>query len=88
MAERQTKFANHNIQHYKSGSGSYGGVCKVATAVSVSQKDISGMTWKELEKKAVEPISRGAAVVYGNTVYFISDGTGNLYSCQNILGNV
>ena len=59
---------------------------KAATTVSVSQKDISEMTWKE-EKKAAEPISRGAIVVHGNTVYFRSDCTGSLYSYQNIPGN-
>ena len=40
-----------------------------ATAVSVAQKDISKMTWRE-GKKAPERIQRGAAVVDGNTAYF------------------
>ena len=59
-----------------------------ATAVSVAQKDkpIGKMTWRE-GKKAPEGMARGAAVVDGNTAYFRPDGTGRVYSYQNILGN-
>ena len=42
---------------------------QTATAVSVAQKDISKMTWRE-GKKAPEGMYRGAAVVDGNTAYF------------------
>ena len=59
---------------------------QTATAVSVAQKDISKMTWRE-GKKAPEGMARGAAVVDGNTAYFRPDGTGRVYSYQNILGN-
>ena len=59
---------------------------QTATAVSVAQKDISKMTWRE-GKRAPEGMSRGAAVVDGNTAYFRSDGSSRVYSYQNILGN-
>ena len=59
---------------------------QTATAVSVAQKDISKMTWRE-GKKALEEMARGAAVVYGNTAYFTPDGSSRVYSYQNILGN-
>ena len=58
---------------------------QIATAVSVAQKDISKMTWRE-GKKAPEAMRRGAAVVHGNTAYF-SQGGSRVYSYQNILGN-
>ena len=59
---------------------------QTATAVSVAQKDISKMTWRE-GKKAPEGMMRGAAVVYGNTVYFTPADSSRVYSYQNILGN-
>ena len=59
---------------------------QTATAVSVAQKDISKMIWRE-GKKAPEGMSRGAAVVDGNTAYFRPDGSSRVYSYQNILGN-
>ena len=59
---------------------------QTATAVSVAQKDISKMTWREGKKAAVR-MSRGAAVVYGNTAYFTPFNSGRVYSYQNILGN-
>ena len=42
---------------------------QTATAVSVAQKDISKMTWRE-GKKAPQTMPRGAAAVHGNTAYF------------------
>ena len=57
-----------------------------ATAVSVAQKGISKMTWRE-GKKAPETMFRGAAVVYGNTAYIRPAASGRVYSYQNILGN-
>ena len=61
---------------------------QTATAVSVAQKDISKMTWRE-GKKAPERMQRGAAVVDGNTAYFTSASitSSRVYSYQNILGN-
>ena len=59
---------------------------QTATAVSVAQKDISKMTWREGEK-APERMRRGAAVVDGNTAYFRPGGSSTVYSYQNILGN-
>ena len=59
---------------------------QTATAVSVAQKDISKMTWRE-GKKAPEEMSRGAAVVDGNTAYFRPYNSSRVYSYQNILGN-
>ena len=61
---------------------------QTATAVSVAQKDISKMTWRE-GKKAPERMQRGAAVVDGNTAYFTpaSITSSRVYSYQNILGN-
>ena len=56
------------------------------TALSVVQKDISKMTWRE-GKKAPEGMMRGSTVVYGNTAYFSPGGTVRVYSYQNILGN-
>ena len=57
-----------------------------ATAVSVAHKDISKMTWRE-GKKAPERMTRGAAVVDGNTAYFRPAASSRVYSYQNILGN-
>ena len=64
------------------------GKTQTATAVSVGQKDISKMTWRE-GKKAPEGMMRGAAVVYGNTAYFrpAAINSVRVYSYQNILGN-
>ena len=59
---------------------------QTATAVSVAQKDISKMTWRE-GKKAPEGMRRGAAVVDGNTAYFRPYDSSRVYSYQNILGN-
>ena len=59
---------------------------QTATPVSVAQKDISKMTWRE-GKKAPERMERGAAVVYGNTAYFRPAGSSRTYSYQNIPGN-
>ena len=59
---------------------------QTATAVSVAQKDISKITWRE-GKKAPERMSRGAAVVDGNTAYFRPALSPRVYSYQNILGN-
>ena len=59
---------------------------QTATAVSVAQKDISKMTWRE-GKKAPETMKRGAAVVDGNTAYFKPADSVRVYSYQNILGN-
>ena len=44
------------------------------------------MTWRE-GKKAPEEMVRGAAVVDGNTAYFIPALSSTVYSYQNILGN-
>ena len=61
---------------------------QTATAVSVAQKDISKMTWRE-GKKAPVRMERGVAVVDGNTAYFTpaSITSSRVYSYQNILGN-
>ena len=59
---------------------------QTATAVSVAQKDISKMTWRE-GKKAPEKMVRGAAVVDGNTAYFRPGRSIRVYSYQNIPGN-
>ena len=61
---------------------------QTATAVSVAQKDISKMRWRE-GKKAPEGMERGAAVVDGNTAYFrpAAINSVRVYSYQNILGN-
>ena len=59
---------------------------QTATAVSVAQKDISKMTWRE-GKKAPERMQRGAAVVDGNVAYFRPAGSVSVYSYQNIPGN-
>ena len=59
---------------------------QTATEVSVAQKDISKMTWRE-GKKAPERMRRGAAVVDGNTAYFRPDASSMVYSYKNILGN-
>ena len=58
---------------------------QTATAVSVAQKDISKMTWRE-GKKAPKGM-RGAAVVDGNIAYFRQANSGRVHSYQNILGN-
>ena len=54
---------------------------KTATA-TVAQKDVSKLKWKD-GKKAPDTMSRGSAVVDGNTVY-INAGGGSIkiYSCQ------
>ena len=52
---------------------------QTAKAVSVAQKDISKMTWRE-GKKAPEGMRRGAAVVHGNTAYFTQDFPSRNYS--------
>ena len=54
------------------------------TTVAAAQKDISKMRWRE-GKNAPVVMSRGAAVVHGNTAYF-SQGGSQVYSYQNILG--
>ena len=59
---------------------------QTATAVSIAQKDISKMTWRE-GKKAPQRMRRGAAVVDGNTAYFTPFDSSSVYSYQNILGN-
>ena len=64
------------------------------TTVAAAQKDISKMKWRE-GKNAPEGMTRGAAVVHGNTAYlspsvsFVVSGTPALqtvYSYQNIHG--
>ena len=55
------------------------------TTVAAAQKDISKMRWRE-GKSAPEGMSRGAAVVHGNTAYFRPGSSGEVYSYQNILG--
>ena len=59
---------------------------QTATAVSVAQKDVSKMTWRE-GKQAPERMMRGATVVDGNTAYFSLGGLFRVYSYQNILGH-
>ena len=59
---------------------------ETATAVSVAQKDISKMIWRE-GKKAQEAMFRGVAVVYGNTAYIRPGNSHRVYSYQNIPGN-
>ena len=61
---------------------------QTATAVSVAQKDISKMTWRE-GKKEPERMGRRAAVVDRNTAYFTPPAinSSRVYSYQNILGN-
>ena len=59
---------------------------ETATAVSVAQKDISKMIWRE-GKKAPEAMFRGVAVVYGNTAYIRPGNSHRVYSYQNIPGN-
>ena len=53
---------------------------------TTAQRDISKMRWRE-GKNAPEAMSRGAAVVHGNTVYFRSAETNKLYSYQSVLGD-
>ena len=55
------------------------------TTVAAAQKDISNMRWRE-GKNAPEEMTRGEAVVRGNTAYFRPSGSHNVYSYQNILG--
>ena len=64
------------------------------TTVAAAQKDISKMRWRE-GNNAPEGMTRGSAVVHGNTAYFspsvsfVVSGTPALqtvYSYQNILG--
>ena len=51
-----------------------------ATATA-AEKDITKLRWKE-GKRAPEIMTRGAAVVHGNTVYINSGGSHKVYSCQ------
>ena len=51
-----------------------------ATATA-AEKDIIKLRWKE-GKRAPEVMTRGAAVVHGNTVYINSGGSHKVYSCQ------
>ena len=53
------------------------------TTVATPKKDISKMTWRE-GKSALEKMSRGGAVVHGNTAYFRPDDSHNVYSYQII----
>ena len=53
------------------------------TTVAAAKKDISKMTWRE-GKSAPREMSRGAAVVHGNTAYFRPSDSRNVYSCQII----
>ena len=53
---------------------------KTATA-TVAQKDVSKLKWKD-GKKAPDTMSRGSAVVDGNTVYINPGGSYKIYSCQ------
>ena len=53
------------------------------TTVAAAKKDISKMTWRE-GKSAPQKMSRGAAVVHGNTAYFRPFGSNKVYSCQLI----
>ena len=55
------------------------------TTVAAAQKDISKMTWRE-GKNAPLNMTRGAAVVHGNTAYFTPAGSTKVYSYQNIHG--
>ena len=56
-----------------------------AATVSAAQKDITKLRWRE-GKKAPEEMSRGAAVAHGNTAYFNSDNSHNVYSYQIVSG--
>ena len=51
-----------------------------ATATA-AEKDITKLRWKE-GKRAPETMTRGAAVVHGNTVYINLGGSHKVYSCQ------
>ena len=51
-----------------------------ATATT-AEKDITKLRWK-VGKRAPERMTRGAAVVHGNTVYINSGGSHKVYSCQ------
>ena len=53
--------------------------------MAAAKKDISKMIWRE-GKNAPEKMSRGAAVVHGNTAYFRTFNSDKVYSYQNILG--
>ena len=53
--------------------------------VAAAKKDISKMIWRK-GKNAPETMSRGAAVVHGNTAYFRPGISNKVYSYQNILG--
>ena len=55
------------------------------TTVAAAQKDISKMRWRE-GKNAPDKMTRGAAVVHGNTAYFCPGGSREVYSYQNIHG--
>ena len=52
---------------------------------AAAKKDISKIIWRK-GKNAPEKITRGAAVVHGNTAYFRSGISDKVYSYQNILG--
>ena len=53
------------------------------TTVAAAQKDISKMTWRE-GKNAPQKMNREAAVVHGNTAYFIPVSSNKVYSYQSI----
>ena len=53
--------------------------------MAAAKKDISKMIWRA-GKNAPETMSRGAAVVHGNTAYFRPGNSNKVYSYQNILG--
>ena len=53
------------------------------TTVAAAKKDISKMTWRE-GKSAPQKMSRGAAVVHGNTAYFRPGDSHKVYSYQII----
>ena len=55
------------------------------TTVAAAQKDISKMRWREGENAPVV-MSRGAAIVHGNTAYFRPGRSREVYSYKNILG--
>ena len=55
------------------------------TTVAAAQKDISKMRWRE-GKNAPVVMTRGAAVVHGNTAYFSPGGSRQVYSYQNVHG--
>ena len=56
-----------------------------AATASAAEKDITKLKWRE-GKKAPEKMTRGAAVVHGNTAYFNPDNSHNVYSYQIVSG--